>query len=179
MRAEEGLAAGIPDPVVRKKSGDGLTIVAESSSPPVLVGSSCRPRSGTWPAVGIEEGVGLEADVVAEAPAPIPRPNCGTPAGGGIAGFSFDTELSVTVALTWIMCPHRRHFIRSVLPATLSSPIWYLALQFSQTNFIPSLESLSLDQSASEGTSLRCSLRSVVVSSLSARPITTTVERPD
>src|SRR6185295_9365941 len=32
--------------------------------------------------------------------------------------------------------PQRRHFMRTVLPATLSSPIWYLALQLSQMNFI-------------------------------------------
>jgi len=46
------------------------------------------------------------------------------------------TELSVTEELTWIMCPQRRHFIRRVLPATFSSPLWDFALQFSQTNFI-------------------------------------------
>jgi hypothetical protein len=46
-----------------------------------------------------------------------------------------ETELSVTVAATWIISPHRRHFIRRVRPATLSSLIWYFALQFSQTNF--------------------------------------------
>src|SRR6185295_19195986 len=37
---------------------------------------------------------------------------------------------------TSIMCPHLRHFIRTVRPATFSSAIWYFALQFSQRNFI-------------------------------------------
>ena len=46
-----------------------------------------------------------------------------------------ETEVSVTLALTSMRWPQRRHFIRTVLPATLSSPIWYLALQFSQRNF--------------------------------------------
>ena len=38
-------------------------------------------------------------------------------------------------ARTSIWCPHLRHFIRTVLPATFSSAIWYFALQLSQRNF--------------------------------------------
>src|SRR5579859_460369 len=53
------------------------------------------------------------------------------------------TDVSVTDASTSIMCPHLRHFIRTVRPATFSSAIWYLALQFSQRNFIGSNPTLS------------------------------------
>ncbi|MBK6515481.1 MAG: hypothetical protein IPG04_15550 [Polyangiaceae bacterium] len=60
-------------------------------------------------------------------------------------GNRVDTDVSVTLAATWIMWPHRRHFIRRVLPATFSSPIWYLALQLSQTNFTNGDPSLGLD----------------------------------
>lgn len=39
-------------------------------------------------------------------------------------------------ARTSIRWPHLRHFIRTVLPATLSSAIWYFALQLSHRNFM-------------------------------------------
>ena len=42
---------------------------------------------------------------------------------------------SVTSARSSMMCPHLRHFIRTVLPTTLSSAIWYFALHCSQKNF--------------------------------------------
>jgi hypothetical protein len=42
---------------------------------------------------------------------------------------------SVTAARTSIMCPHLRHFMRTVLPTTFSSAIWYLALHCSHRNF--------------------------------------------
>jgi hypothetical protein len=45
------------------------------------------------------------------------------------------TLVSVTAARTSIMWPHLRHFIRTVLPTTLSSAIWYFALHWSQRNF--------------------------------------------
>lgn len=52
------------------------------------------------------------------------------PGGGAV-------ELGAASALdTWITCPHLRHFIRTERPATFSSPIWYLALQLGQRNFI-------------------------------------------
>jgi hypothetical protein len=54
----------------------------------------------------------------------------------GSAGGACATELSVTLALTSMRCPQRRHFMRTILPATRSSPIWYFALQLSQMNFI-------------------------------------------
>jgi hypothetical protein len=46
------------------------------------------------------------------------------------------TDVSVTDAVTSMRCAHLRHFIRTVRPATLSSAIWYFALQFSQRNFM-------------------------------------------
>jgi hypothetical protein len=46
------------------------------------------------------------------------------------------TELSVTAWLISIKCPHFRHFMRTARPATLSSAIWYFALQLEQMNFI-------------------------------------------
>jgi hypothetical protein len=49
-------------------------------------------------------------------------------AGLSSAGMSIETLVSVTAARTSIMCPHFRHFIRTVLPATFSSAIWYFAL---------------------------------------------------
>ena len=57
------------------------------------------------------------------------RGACGGP-GGALA-----TLVSVTAARTSIWWPHLRHFMRTVLPATFSSAIWYLALQLSQRNF--------------------------------------------
>ena len=54
----------------------------------------------------------------------------------GSVGSRRATELSVTFELSSIKCPQRRHFIRTVLPETLSSAIWYFALQLSQRNFI-------------------------------------------
>jgi hypothetical protein len=47
-----------------------------------------------------------------------------------------DALPSVTALAMLIMCPHLRHFIRTDRPATLSSAIWYLALQLGQRNFI-------------------------------------------
>lgn len=54
---------------------------------------------------------------------------------------------ATALALSWMRCPHLRHFMRTDRPAILSSPIWYLALQFSQMNFIggPGRESLRID----------------------------------
>ena len=52
----------------------------------------------------------------------------------GLAGGASDVD-SVTAARTSIWCPHLRHFMRTVLPATFSSAIWYFALQLSQRNF--------------------------------------------
>lgn len=57
------------------------------------------------------------------------------------AGDAPTTGPLVTTAATWMVCPHLRHFIRSDLPATLSSEIWYFALQLSQTNFTRSRSS--------------------------------------
>jgi hypothetical protein len=67
----------------------------------------------------------LEAETPVEAP--VEPCSCGIFAA---------TDVSVTEASTSIMWPHLRHFIRTVRPATLSSAIWYFALQFSQRNFI-------------------------------------------
>ncbi len=53
----------------------------------------------------------------------------------GGRGGEVETLVSVTAARTSIWCPHFRHFIRTVLPATFSSAIWYFALQLSQRNF--------------------------------------------
>ena len=50
-------------------------------------------------------------------------------------GDDVDTLVSVTAARTSIWWPHLRHFMRTVLPATFSSAIWYFALQLSQRNF--------------------------------------------
>ena len=47
-----------------------------------------------------------------------------------------DAEPSVTDLAILMRCPHLRHFIRTDRPATLSSAIWYLALQDGQRNFI-------------------------------------------
>lgn len=47
-----------------------------------------------------------------------------------------ETLPSVTALEMLIMCPHLRHFIRTDLPATFSSAIWYFALQLGQRNFI-------------------------------------------
>ena len=52
-----------------------------------------------------------------------------------VAGGDVETLVSVTAARTSIWWPHLRHFMRTVLPATFSSAIWYLALQLSQRNF--------------------------------------------
>jgi hypothetical protein len=49
-------------------------------------------------------------------------------ADGGPAGGTLATLDSVTAARTSIRWPHLRHFIRTVLPTTFSSAIWYLAL---------------------------------------------------
>src|SRR5579872_1229796 len=51
---------------------------------------------------------------------------------GGAAVAALD---SVTAARTSMRCPHLRHFMRTVLPATFSSAIWYLALHWSHRNF--------------------------------------------
>jgi hypothetical protein len=89
-----------------------MIIVRSSSSSPDV-----PPMSGRWGADGAGGG--------------------GAACAGGAAGAGPATEVSVvTLALTVIMLPQRRHFIRTVLPATFSSPIWYLALQLSQMNFI-------------------------------------------
>jgi hypothetical protein len=53
---------------------------------------------------------------------------CPAAAGFSSRGMSTETLVSVTAARTSIMCPHLRHFIRTVLPATFSSAIWYFAL---------------------------------------------------
>jgi hypothetical protein len=45
-------------------------------------------------------------------------------------------ETSAMLTWTSMRCPHLRHFMRMVFPATFSSGIWYFALQFSQLNFI-------------------------------------------
>ena len=59
-----------------------------------------------------------------------------SPAGGTEAGGACAMALdSVTSARSSMTCPHLRHFIRTVLPATLSSAIWYFALHCSQKNF--------------------------------------------
>jgi len=50
-------------------------------------------------------------------------------------GGDVETLVSVTAARTSIWWPHLRHFMRTVLPATFSSAIWYFALQLSQRNF--------------------------------------------
>jgi len=59
--------------------------------------------------------------------------------GPSSVGILAATEVSVTDASTSIMLPHLRHFMRTVRPATLSSAIWYFALQFSQRNFMQGL----------------------------------------
>jgi hypothetical protein len=73
---------------------------------------------GTAPAAGIpgdESDIGIGASISDEGPSLVTP---GAP------------------ARTTISCAQRRHFMRTVLPATFSSPIWYLAWQLSQTNFI-------------------------------------------
>jgi hypothetical protein len=63
-------------------------------------------------------------------------PRCGGVGGAPDGrGISPATLVSVISARTSIWCPHLRHFMRTVLPATFSSAIWYFALQFSQRNF--------------------------------------------
>src|SRR5580704_8946686 len=62
-------------------------------------------------------------------------------AGGANSTLTLD---SVTAARTSIRCPHLRHFMRTVLPTTFSSAIWYLALHCSHRNFTrtsPSVDS--------------------------------------
>ncbi len=55
--------------------------------------------------------------------------------GGGSDASPPATLVSVTAARTSMRCPHLRHFMRTVFPATLSSEIWYFALHWSQRNF--------------------------------------------
>lgn len=62
---------------------------------------------------------------------------------GSSTGRPRDTDPSVMRELTTIVCPQRRHFMRTVLPATFSSPIWYFALQLSQRNFIGGVAALA------------------------------------
>jgi len=66
-------------------------------------------------------------------------PGCATlrspPAAGAPLTASTDPSASFT-ARTWITALHLRHFIRTVLPATFSSAIWYFALHLWQLNLI-------------------------------------------
>src|SRR6185312_3638994 len=59
-----------------------------------------------------------------------------TSTGLGGGGALLATLVSVTSAFTSMRWPHLRHFMRTVLPATFSSAIWYLALHCSQRNLI-------------------------------------------
>ena len=54
---------------------------------------------------------------------------------GDAAGACAIALDSVTSARSSMRCPHLRHFMRTVLPATFSSAIWYFALHCSQKNF--------------------------------------------
>jgi hypothetical protein len=62
----------------------------------------------------------------------------GVGAVGATAGGANEAALDSVTARTSIKCPHFRHFIRTVLPATFSSAIWYFALHCSQRNFTAS-----------------------------------------
>ena len=80
-------------------------------------------------AAGGRGAPGMGGRAAAPPPAPLPppvMPGGGSESAGG--GRLVDTLDSVTAARTSIWCPHLRHFIRTVLPATLSSEIWYFAL---------------------------------------------------
>lgn len=139
MLVADGVGGGMrgsppgSSPFWNRNSGDCRTIVAPSSGNPLPESSSsmpCGPLAGRIgaPAPG---WCGFAAGGAVCA-------RCGgaaaLPATGSVGSFC-ETELSVTVAATWIKWPQRRHFMRKVLPATLSSPIRYFALQLSQTNF--------------------------------------------
>jgi hypothetical protein len=77
-----------------------MTVLSSTSADASKSGPGCA---------GFDEEIGLGEDE-----------DCGEP---GSVGSLRATELSVTLALTWMRCPQRRHFMRTVLPATLSSPI--------------------------------------------------------
>jgi hypothetical protein len=107
-------------------SGEVAISVAPSSAP----SSSSMPSAETSIAGNEGRGAGASrAGGAAEEAAEATPPEAPT------------TGPVVTTAATWMVCPHLRHFIRSDLPATLSSEIWYFALQLSQTNFTRSRSS--------------------------------------
>ena len=84
-------------------------------------------------------GAGVPDAAAWTAPWEAGHPGGGPGLGPSSVGILVATEVSVTDASTSIMLPHLRHFIRTVRPATLSSAIWYFALQFSQRNFMQGL----------------------------------------
>ena len=94
-----------------------------------LLSSSLTIEPGCCFATGAGAGAGVCTGAGAGATA------TGGAGDAGSGGGGRETLVSVTLALTSMRCPQRRHFMRTVLPATLSSPIWYFALQFSQRNF--------------------------------------------
>ena len=112
------------------------SIETEASRPPMLEAGASSTLLANAPAsddAGASDAFGFWADRL------VARPGR---AGGSLmlgrapgAGGGTLPLPSVTAERTSIWCPHLRHFMRTVLPATLSSAIWYFALQLSQRNF--------------------------------------------
>lgn len=84
------------------------------------------------PTAGADGAFGFCADKLVARPPP--GLGGGRTPGSGAGGGMLPVP-SVTAERTSIWCPHLRHFMRTVLPATFSSAIWYFALQLSQRNF--------------------------------------------
>ena len=100
LRGAPGREAGACSPAAPGAPSDMMAVLSSPSTGRSNIGPGCA---------GFDEEIGLGEDE-----------DCGEP---GSVGSLRATELSVTLALTWMRWPQRRHFMRTVLPATLSSPI--------------------------------------------------------
>src|SRR5579883_1455705 len=98
-------------------------------------GGAGRPAEARLVASGLRGAAGFAGGAPARGAAGAAGAPCPAFGGSATSGAFDATLVSVTAARTSIWCPHLRHFIRTVLPAILSSAIWYLALHWSQMNF--------------------------------------------
>ena len=99
----------------KRNKGEALTTVAPPSSASDPVSRARRPDRGA----GGRWDSSLPVASCAELASIGDRASDDEPSGDDPStGNRVDTDVSVTLAATWIMWPHRRHFIRRVLPAT-------------------------------------------------------------